>query len=140
MPKYFLAKTDPQTYSLDDLEREGKTCWDGVHNRQAINVIKQWEVGDFVLIYHSQGQAKIVGLARVVSEPRENLDDPRYSWVADLEFVRRFDENQQISLQEMKQSGLFADFALIKQSRLSTMACPPDFIDWLKSLGLLLAD
>ena len=62
---YFLAKTDPETYSIDDLKRDGTTEWDGVRNPTAVNFIKTMKPGDTVIIYHSQGQAAIVGLAKV---------------------------------------------------------------------------
>ena len=138
MPQYFLAKTDPQTYSIEDFQQDKTTLWDGVHNAQAIKVIQSWNLGDLVLIYHSQGEALIVGLAKVVSQPKENLDDLRYSWAADLELVREFPPEQKVSLKEVKASGLFDNFALVKQSRLSTMLCPPEFIEWLRQKGLSL--
>ncbi len=52
----FLAKTDPEIYSIDDLERDGVTTWDGARNAPAIGVIRAMAVGDTVLIYHSMGQ------------------------------------------------------------------------------------
>jgi predicted RNA-binding protein with PUA-like domain len=138
MPSYFLAKTDPDTYSIDDFIKEKVTLWDGVHNYQAVNVIKSWKPGDYVFIYHSMGQAKIVGLSKVVDEPRPDENDPRkISWFANLELVRTYPEDQQVSLKEVKASGKFDDFALVRQSRLSTMACPKKFVDWLeKEKGL----
>jgi predicted RNA-binding protein with PUA-like domain len=130
---YFLAKTDPETFSIQDFAREKITNWDGVHSYEAINVIKSWQIGDLVLIYHSQGQAKIVGLAKVVTEPIPDSNDKRkISWCAKLELIRVFEEENQVSLKEIKESQKFVDFKLVKQSRLSTMACPKDFIDWLK--------
>lgn len=131
--KYFLAKSEPSTYSIDDLKREGVTPWDGVHNYQAINVIKSWKPGDSVFIYHSMGEARIVGLAKVVSEPRPDENDERgISWLADLEFVREYPEDQKVTLKEVKATEMFQDFALVRQSRLSTMECTPEFVKWLK--------
>lgn len=129
---YFLAKTDPETYSIADLRREQETVWDGVHNPTAILVIKTWKIGDVIFIYHSQTEKKIVGLARVIGEPFENTADPRRSWAAKIAFVREFSKEDQISLAEIKATGMFNDFALVSQSRLSTMACPEKFIDWMK--------
>lgn len=131
MPNYFLAKTDPLTYSLEDLKKDGTTTWDGVHNYQAINVIKSWRIGDLVYIYHSQGEASIVGLAKVISTPRKDNNDKKgISWVADLKYILSYSKKQSVSLKEIKSSGLFNDFALVKQSRLSTMACPTEFVAW----------
>lgn len=142
MSRYFLAKTEPSTYSIYDLASEGQTPWDGVHNHQAIKVIKSWQPGDYVFIYHSMGQARIVGLARVISEPRKDLEDPRdISWLADLEFVREYPEEQKVTLKEVKATGRFTDFALVRQSRLSVMKCTTDFVNWLQEeKGLTITD
>ena len=136
--KYFLAKTDPETFSIDDFAKEKITYWDGVHSHQAINCIKQWKIGDFVLIYHSMGKAKIVGLSKVVTDPHKDLKDVRdISWAADLELIKVFEESKQVSLKEIKETQLFNDFSLVRQSRLSVMACTEDFITWLKSKNVL---
>src|ERR1700682_2623602 len=98
---YFLAKTDPATYSIQRLEHDKQTTWDGVRNAQALQAIKSMHPGDEVLIYHSQGESAIVGLARVTSEPRPDSNDPK-SWVVDLAFIRRLE--QPITLREIKDS------------------------------------
>ena len=126
---YFLAKTDPESYSIDDLERDKKTTWDGVRNAAALLAIRAMRPGDEVLIYHSGGESAIVGLARVVSEPRPDAEDSK-SWVVDMEFVRRLP--QAITLREIKDSHLFDDWSLVRQSRLSTMSVPDDVVVWLK--------
>jgi predicted RNA-binding protein with PUA-like domain len=127
---YFLAKTDPQTYSLADLEREKSTVWDGVRHPQAIKTIQAMQPGDLVLIYHSQGQTALMGLAKVVSTARPDPNEAK-SWVCDFEFVRKFDKP--VTLAEIKETHQFDDWVLIKQGRLSTMPVPPEFIEWLKS-------
>ena len=126
---YFLAKTDPDTYSLDDLERDGTTEWDGVRNPAAVNAIKQMKPGDKVYIYHSQGQSSVVGLAEVVSDPRPDKNNDR-SWVADFKFVSR--AKRPMSLKEIKESHRFDDWSLVRMGRLSTMQAPPEFAKWLK--------
>lgn len=127
--KYFLAKTEPGTYSIDDLERDHKTAWDGVTNPQAVKAIREMRPGDRVFIYHSGGVSAIVGLASVKSEPR---DDPKNakSAVVDLEYAGRIDPP--VTLAEIKQSGKFDDWALVRQGRLSTMAAPEKFVEWMK--------
>ena len=126
---FFLAKTDPETYSIDDLERDGTTTWDGVRNAAALQAIRAMRPGDEVLIYHSQGEAAIVGLARVISEPRPDPKDSK-SWVVDVAFVRRL--QQPVTLREIKESHLFDDWSLVRRGRLSTMVVPDNVIEWLK--------
>jgi predicted RNA-binding protein with PUA-like domain len=127
--RYFLAKTDPETYTVDQLEKDKKTVWDGVTNPQAVRAIGEMRPGDRVLIYHSGGQAAIVGLAKVISEPRPDPKNPK-STVVELEFVRRIAEP--VTLAAIKQSHEFDNWALVRQGRLSTMAVPDEFIDWLR--------
>jgi predicted RNA-binding protein with PUA-like domain len=133
MPNYFLAKTDPQTYSIDSLANDGQTVWDGVHNALAVRSIKEMRPGDIVLIYHSQGQAAIVGVAEVVGEPRPDPQDAK-SWVTDFKFVRKL--ATPITLSEIKNSHLFDDWNLVRQSRLSTMGVPANVLEWLQTKGL----
>lgn len=132
--KYFLAKTDPESYSIDQLEAEGRTVWDGVRNVQALRAIREMHPGDLVFIYHSlSGAAAVVGLAKVISEPRPDSrpdpQDPKLT-VVELEFTRRLDPPT--TLKEIKESGLFMDWALVRQSRLSTMAAPDVFVQWMR--------
>jgi len=128
--KYFLAKTDPDTYSIYDLEKEKITTWSGVRNAQAVMVLKSMKKGDKVLIYHSQGEGAIRGFAEVVGNGRPDPEDAK-SWLVDFEFIKRLSEPY-ITLKEIKSSGLFKDFALVYHSRLSTMAVPASFIAWAK--------
>ena len=127
---YFLAKTDPETYSLDDLEREKRTSWDGVNNAQAVRAIREMRPGDRVFIYHSGGVSGVVGLATVRSEPRDDPKNPK-SAVVDLEFAGRLEPPT--SLAEIKESKKFEDWALVRQSRLSTMAAPEKFVEWIRA-------
>lgn len=125
---YFLAKTDPETYSIDDFEREHRTAWDGVTNAQAVRAIRMMRPGDRVFIYHSGGLSSIVGVAEVKSAPRDDPKNPK-SAVVDLELIRRLEP---VTLAEIKQSGKFNDWALVRQGRLSTMAAPEKFVDWIR--------
>jgi predicted RNA-binding protein with PUA-like domain len=126
---YFLAKTDPETYSIDQFERERKTVWDGVKNPQALRAIAAMHPGDRVFMYHSGGDAAVVGLAKVVSEPRPDPKSPKLT-VVDLEFLTRLEPPA--TLHQIKESGLFSDWALVRQGRLSTMAAPESFVVWMK--------
>lgn len=127
---YFLAKTDPETYSIEQLESERKTTWDGVTNAQAVRAIQQMRPQDRVFIYHSMGAPAIVGLAQVISEPRPDPKNPK-STVVDLEFITRLEPPT--TLADIKASGRFEDWALVRQSRLSTMPAPERFVEWMKA-------
>jgi predicted RNA-binding protein with PUA-like domain len=127
---YFLAKTDPETYSLEQLEAEGRTVWDGVRNPQALRAIRDMKAGDRVFIYHSVGNPAIVGVADVIGDGREDPEDPKLA-VADFRFRGRIEPP--IGLREIKEAGVFDDWALVRQSRLSTMRTPDEFVRWVRA-------
>lgn len=128
--RYFLAKTEPHVYSIDRLRDELQTKWDGVRNPQAVKAIRSMEEGDRVFIYHSGGVSSVVGLAEVVSAPADDPEDPK-SAVVVLRYKCHLEPPT--SLAEVKGSGLFNDWSLVRQSRLSTMAAPDSFARWMRS-------
>src|SRR4030095_2110067 len=99
---YFLAKTDPETYSVDDLEREKRTVWDGVKNPQALRAIAAMKPGDRVFLYHRMGEPAVMALAKVASAPRPDPKNAKLT-VVDLEFVLRL--RTPVTLKEIKESG-----------------------------------
>ena len=127
--RYFLSKSEPSVYSIDDLKRDKKTTWDGVTNPQAVRAIKDMQPGDRVFIYHSGGVSAIVGLAQVLTAGRTDPKNPK-SAVADLGFLFALDSP--VTLAEIKQSKMFDDWALVRQSRLSTMLAPEKFVAWVR--------
>ncbi len=127
---YWLFKTEPSAYGLDDLEKAGVDLWDGIRNYQARNLIRdQMKKGDKVLIYHSQVcPPVVVGEAEIVSEaypdptqfdpdvkyydPKSDPGNPR--WMAiDVKFVRRF--AQPIPLPELKDTPGLEDMMVTKR-------------------------
>ncbi len=126
---YFLAKTEPATYSIDSLAKEKKTVWDGVKNPQAVKAILAMRPGDRVFIYHSGGESSVVGLATVSAAGRPDPKNPK-SAVADFEFGQKLESPT--TLAEIKQSKKFDDWALVRQGRLSTMAVPEKFVEWMR--------
>lgn len=126
---YFLAKSEPSTYSIDDLEREKKTVWDGVTNPTAVRTIKEMRPGDRVFFYHSGAAPGVVGIAKVAAAGRPDPKNPK-SAVADFEFATRL--NPPTTLAEIKQSGKFDDWALVRIGRLSTMPAPDKFVEWMR--------
>jgi predicted RNA-binding protein with PUA-like domain len=129
---YFLAKTDPDTYSIDDLKRDKQTEWDGVRNPAAVNAIRTMKPGDTVIIYHTGAEKAVVGLAEVVSPARPDAKDDR-SWVADFKYLRH--AKKPVTLKDIKGSHKFDDWALVRIGRLSTMSAPAAFWRWLQKQG-----
>ncbi len=128
--KFYLAKSEPSVYSIEDLERDRKTVWDGVTNPQAVKAIRAMKPGDRVFVYHSGGTSAVVGIANVLSEGRDDAKNPK-SAVVDLAYGGRLDPPT--TLAEIKQSGEFDDWALVRQGRLSTMEAPAAFVEWMRA-------
>jgi len=120
---HWLLKSDPETYGLDDLERDKKTVWDGVRNNQALQYMRQMKKGDAVLIYHSGDDKCILCLAEVARGP---YSDPKETdeklVVIDLVFKRRLPTP--VTLAQIKADARFSEFALVRLSRLSVMPVP----------------
>jgi len=119
MPTW-LFKTDPDTFSLADLERDGRATWDGVANNTALMHLRKTSPGDEVLIYHSGEDKAILGVAKVVrgSYADPKLRDPKRV-VCDVEFVKRL--RAPVPLAALKAVKKLADFDLVRISRLSVM-------------------
>lgn len=118
--QYFLLKTEPETFSFDDLVSKGKEHWDGVRNYQARNFIQSMQPGDLCLIYHSGKEKAVVGIAAVDSLPYPDPtspDDPRWLCV-DVIPVKPI---AVFSLEQIKNHIDLQDIMLLKQSRLSVM-------------------
>lgn len=129
---YWLVKADPdKDYSIDDLQKDGKTIWDGVHNNAAILYIQKMKTGDKIYIYHSQKEKSIVGLAEVTGEPFENKDDPRRSWAMEIKFVKKYDNP--LHLSDIKAASEMSKFQLVTIGRLSVMPVEPDIQKWLEA-------
>jgi predicted RNA-binding protein with PUA-like domain len=121
VPAYWILKTDPETYALADLEREGRTRWDGVGNPVAVKHLRSMRSGDHALIYHTGSEKAIVGLARIVSDGYNDPKDSRLA-VVDVEFERRI--GAPVTLAAVKGDPLFRELALVRQGRLSVVPVP----------------
>jgi predicted RNA-binding protein with PUA-like domain len=116
--QYWLIKSEPETYSLDDLMLEKIGRWDGVRNYTARNNLKAMELGDLCLFYHSVTKPGVVGICKVVREhfPDPTTDNP--AWVAvSVEYVLSL--KNKVSLADIKANPMLQDMALLKLSRLS---------------------
>lgn len=117
---YWLIKSDPETYSLDNLEKDKITIWDGVRNAQARNYLKQMKLGDTLFFYHSGDDKSIVGLAEVVEEFFQDPTTDDNRWVAvKVKFKKKF--KNPLSLGVIKNTVGLENIQLLKQSRLSVM-------------------
>lgn len=132
--KYYLVKTDPDTYSIADFQKERKTVWNGVRNPQAVITLKTMQAGDRVFVYHSQGEGALRGLAEVVGSSKADPDDAK-SWLVTLRLLRVYAEPY-TTIKDVRAAGMFGDFALLRQSRLSVMEVPQEVVRWLRKRGV----
>lgn len=125
---YWLIKSEPNTYSYDDLVKDKKTYWDGVRNYQARNNLQKMHTGDKALFYHSVNEKAIVGVAEIVREAYQDptTDDDRWV-VVDVAPRQKFAEP--ITLSQIKADSRLADMVLVKNSRLSVQPVEKDEFD-----------
>jgi predicted RNA-binding protein with PUA-like domain len=120
MPNHWLLKTEPSTYSWDDLEREKTAVWDGVSNPVALKNLAAMQAGDDAVIYHTGDQKAVVGLARVTKAayPDPKAKDPKLL-VIEIAPLRRL--SRPVTLQEIKADPAFRESPLVRQGRLSVV-------------------
>ena len=133
--KYWLMKSEPSAYSIDDLHRDGSTSWNGVRNFQARNYMRDdMRVGDKVLFYASNANPPgVTGIAEVSAEARPEKEDPTWSMV-DIRFVEKFP--QVVPLDVLKQTAGLEDMVVTKKgSRLSVQPVKKSEFDVVRKLG-----
>jgi predicted RNA-binding protein with PUA-like domain len=118
--QYWILKTEPETYSFNDLLKDKKTKWDGVRNYQARNNIRSMKPGDLAVIYESVGPKAAVGVAKILSEAYQELKSSADWSAVDIGPVKAF--QTAVTLSEMKADKVLKNMKLVKQSRLSV--CP----------------
>lgn len=113
---YWLVKTEPETFSWDDLVRDKKTVWDGVRNFQARSHLKAMKKGDKVLIYHTGDEKAVIGIGSI---SREHFEDPKdKAWVA-VEISSGKKLKNAVTLAQIKADKRLSDMVLVKAARLS---------------------
>ncbi|WP_374533915.1 EVE domain-containing protein [Phenylobacterium sp.] len=118
MASKWLVKSEPDTYAYADLERDGRTVWDGVRNHAAAGHLKAMKIGDQVFFYHSQQGKDVVAVAQVAKEAFPDASDPTGRFVAvELTPVRKL--KRPVTLADMKANPALADMAMLRQGRLS---------------------
>lgn len=134
---YWLMKSEPSSFSIDDLQREQTTTWDGVRNYQARNMLRDvMQVDDLAFFYHSNcTMPSIVGIMKIIRggypdknvlnseyryfDPKATPDNPRW-YCVDVQFIEKF--SHQISLQTLKQHNELKTMPLLQRgNRLSIM-------------------
>lgn len=133
MPNYWILKTEPDDYSFDRLVGEKRTAWGGVRNPVALRNMRNMKRGDAVLVYHTGKEKAAVGLAKVVKEayPDPDAKDPKLVAV-DIEAGKPLDVP--VTLAMVKADKNFADFALVRQPRLSVIPVPERY--WKRLLSM----
>jgi predicted RNA-binding protein with PUA-like domain len=149
--RYWLMKSEPEVFSIDDLLKKGRTSWDGVRNYQARNYMRDdMKIGDPVLYYHSNAEPSgVAGLARVASEPKPDptawdknseyfdpkspKDNPRW-FMVDIEFEEKF--NTFLPLAKLKDTRGLEEMVVVQPgSRLSVQPVTKGQYDIIIKLG-----
>lgn len=116
----WLVKADPSDYSWENLEKDGEAEWTGIRNFQARNNLNEMKVGDKVLVYHSQEDKSIVGIAEVIRAAAQDPTDEDKKWVSvKLKAVKPV--GRPLSLDEIRNTHGLAVMPLVDQPRLSVM-------------------
>jgi len=121
----YLLKSEPGTYSFDDLLRDGETTWDGVSNPQALLNLRSMKKGEKLIIYHSGTGKAAIGTAKVVSVDAADPKNPIVR-IAPVKRLRR-----EKTLAEMREASVFKDSILFRQFRLSVVPLTEAQYDWL---------
>ena len=118
--KYWLLKSEPDTWSWENQVKEGASMWDGVRNYQARNNLKEMKKNDLCFFYHSVTERSIVGIVKVVKEYYPDPTDKTGRFVVvDVKATKKL--KNPVSLDQIKENSKLQDIALVKQSRLSVM-------------------
>ena len=127
--KYWLLKSEPYVWSIDDQKKAGDkgVAWDGVRNYQARNNLSKMNVNDLCFFYHSNIGKEIVGIVKVIKSSFPDKTDKKGRFLAvQVRFITKL--QKPVTLDQIKKNKLIKHLPLIKQSRLSVM--PIDFKSW----------
>jgi predicted RNA-binding protein with PUA-like domain len=129
---YWLVKSEPGTFSWDDLVRDKKTVWDGVRNFQARNNLKNMKKGDLAFFYHSGEDKAIVGIGKIVQEGYPEPNDN--NWIAvDIASDKKL--KNPVTLAQIKADKRLANMVLVRASRLSVQPVKADEFDLIMALS-----
>ena len=131
---YWLIKTEPDTFSWDDLVKKKREHWDGVRNFKARNNIKAMKLGDLCLFYHSNVGKEVVGIAEVIKEyyPDHTAEDGKW-YMMDVAPVRKL--KRPVTLAEVKADERLSQMKLVTNSRLSVQPVKPEEFEMILALS-----
>ena len=121
----YLLKTEPGTYSFDDLLRDGETVWDGIANNQALMTLRNMKKGERCVIYHSNVGKAAVGTAKVVSVDASDARNP----IVRIKPGKRLQRERPLA--EIRAAGVFQGSVMFRQFRLSVVPLTGEQYDWL---------
>jgi predicted RNA-binding protein with PUA-like domain len=131
--RYWLMKSEPESYGWDKLMEDGGTVWDGVRNHRAKLNLKAMKVGDQAFFYHSVTGKEIVGVVEIARAGMKDPKDETGTWAAvEIKPVRKLD--RPVALAEIKAEPALKDIELIRQSRLSVAEIRQE--EWEKILSM----
>jgi predicted RNA-binding protein with PUA-like domain len=132
----WLFKEEPTHYSWDDFVRDGKTVWSGVKNPVAQRNLRSVRKGDAVFYYHTGNQKSVVGIAKAAGDAYPDpADKSGKLYAVDVVPVRKLE--RPVTLAEVKGDKRFADFALVRISRLSVMPVTQKQWKWIEEMSRL---
>ncbi len=131
---YWLIKSEPFKYSWEQFETDKETFWDGVRNYQARNNLRDMQVGDLCLYYHSNEGKEVVGIAEVIKPSYQDPTTDNAQWVAvDVKPYKKFDKT--VTLTQIKTDSRLSDIGLIRQPRLSVISISEDHFNIILELA-----
>ena len=131
---YWLAKSEPETYSWSDLLKDGTTSWDGVRNYAARNHLKGMKKGDKVFFYHSGGESAIVGIATVTKEFYQDPTTDEIAWVS-VQLKAEKPMKKPVTLAQVKADKRLKNMFLVKIGRLSVSPVTPAEFEAILEMG-----
>ncbi len=129
---YWLVKTEPETYSLDDLARDKKTTWDGVRNFQARSNLKAMKKGDLAFVYHTGEEKAVVGIAEIT---KEFFPDPKDKEWAAVEIGYKKKLKTPVTLAAVKAEKKLTNMYLVRAARLSVQAVTKEEFDLVMAMS-----
>jgi len=131
---YWLIKSEPEKYSWEKFNKDGRTFWDGVRNYTARNNLREMKEGDLVLFYHSNEGKEVVGIAKVVKESYQDPTTDDANWVV-VDFAPVEPLKNPVTLAAIKAEPELKDIQLVRLGRLSVVSLKQEEFDKIVAMG-----